>query len=454
MPDFISARQDENRIKDVGTVENCVYTLLTMRQRKDRSMLYHVLYALVTALAGYISLDGAFFGIPMILSAVCLFAFPALYAYTVLYSPFILKAAAVILPVGVYSLRGIFVPLEYESFITYAVSCVGYLMCVLACLVMCRTVMGKKTKLWCFTAITVCCVICFVIMGIIFSAYTFGSVDVGMLIEKLNVKIEDFSLNFKEVLTAEFSNAQGFEKFKAAIPELSEMTPEKAAGYFADTMKQMLGLLKNLIPGMFVFMCMIYGFIFTAVFSLVARVHKIPLYVCIMDKSWGYRIPSSCITFFDIILLLLIVSSIFGLPANISMAVINLMIILLPVVLIGTFKAIYFFLNIKLKSKAASIILCVVIAIIPVMLLGFWGYLMICSVGVSLVTQRYRIECAAAKEKVLHDTQTMLILCGCKEIPQKQGQSESGHDGADIKTDETEQSTSTDDSADNNKENS
>ena len=77
MPDFISGRQDENRIKDVSTVENCVHTLLTMRQRKDRSLLFHVLYALVTALVGYISLDGALFGIPMMLCSVCLFAFPA-----------------------------------------------------------------------------------------------------------------------------------------------------------------------------------------------------------------------------------------------------------------------------------------------------------------------------------------------------------------------------------------
>ena len=212
-------------------------------------------------------------------------------------------------------------------------------------------------------------------------------------------------------------------------------------------MKVMLDLLKNLIPGLFVFMCMIYGFIFTAVFSLVARIHKIPLFVCIMDKSWSYRIPLSCITFFDIILLLVIVSSVFGLPSNISMAVINLMIILLPVVLIGTFKAIYFFLSVKLKSKAAAVILCIVIATVPVMLLGFWGYLMICSVGVSLVTQRYRIECAAAKEKVLHDTETMLILCGCKEIPKKQGQNESDRDGAGAKSDETQSDETSDNSS-------
>ena len=438
MPDFISGRQDENRIKDVSTVENCVHTLLTMRQRKDRSLLFHVLYALVTALVGYISLDGALFGIPMMLCSICLFAFPALYTYTALYSPFILKAVAIVLPIGVYSLRSALIPLDYESFVTFAVSCVGYMMCVLASIVMCRTVMGKNTKLWCFTAITVCCVICFAVMGIIFSVYTFGNVDVGMLIEKLNVKIEDFSINFKDVLTAEFSSTQGFEKFKTAIPELSDMTPEKAAGYFADTMKAMLDLLKNLIPGMFVFMCMIYGFIFTAVFSLVARIHKIPLFVCIMDKSWSYRIPLSCITFFDIILLLVIVSSIFGLPSNISMAVINLMIILLPVVLIGTFKAIYFFLSVKLKSKAAAVILCIVIATVPVMLLGFWGYLMICSVGVSLVTQRYRIECAAAKEKVLHDTETMLMLCGCKEIPKNHERNEDDSKEAESKSDESD----------------
>jgi hypothetical protein len=41
----------------------------------------------------------------------------------------------------------------------------------------------------------------------------------------------------------------------------------------------------------------------------------------------------------------------------------------------------------------------------------------------------------------------MLILCGCKEIPKKQGQNESDRDGAGAKSDETQSDETSDNSS-------
>ena len=172
-----------------------------------------------------------------------------------------------------------------------------------------------------------------------------------------------------------------------------------------------------MLPAIFALVCMFYGFIFVALFSLASNILHIPLFICIMDRRWCYRIPASCITFFDVVLLFVIIDNFFGLPANIGMAVFNLLLILLPVVTVSTLKAIHFFIYRKLHSASVSYVLCAIIAVVSFMFLGVWGYLLLCSLGVSFVAQRYRLECEAAKYKIKKDRDMMLILCGCKEPP-------------------------------------
>ena len=415
MPEF-SIHRDENKIKDIGIIENGVYTFLTMQQHKDHSVLFHVLYALISAVLGYLVVDGQSRGVPAMLCTVAMFAFPALYAYTLLYSPMVLKILVCLLPMAALGLRILLLPFATDTFLNIAMSFIGYFMCLLASAVMYRTAIWKNTKLWCFTAITVCCGLCFMAASAVLLLYSFGTVDVGVLIDKLNGAIDTYSGKFSLVLTSEFANSETFDVFKAAIPELSAKTPAQAAQYFGEALKNILYTLKSLIPAIFALVCMFFGFVFTAAYSLVAKIHKIPLFVCIMDNNWCYRVPPSCITFFDIVLLLVIISSLFGLPSNISASVINLLLILMPVILTGTFKAIHFFLGAKLKSKAAATVICIIIAILPLMIMGLWGYLLLCSIGVTLIWRRYRIESVALKDKIIHDTNNMMVLCGCETI--------------------------------------
>ncbi len=415
MPEFIRIEPDENRIKDVGIIENCVHTLMTARQRKNRTMAYHIIYVLLTALVGYISIDCHALGVGGFLGLICLFAYPALYVYTMLYSPTFLKGLGAALPLLGYSMRFWLFPIQGEGFIGFAEGAIGYFMCLAAAAVMCKAATGKHTKLWCMVAVTCCVVLTFCALGAVYAMYYLGGIDVEKTLGLLNDGISAFSKSFGDNLALQLSDSEMFAALSAAIPEISQMTPQQAGAHFEELLKTSLGVIKMLIPGLFVFVCMIYAFVFTAVFSLTARLQKIPLFVCIMDVRWCYRIPASCITFFDIILLLLIISNIFGLPANVALTVINLLIILLPVVTVSTFKAIHFFIYGKLHSKSAAYVICTLIAFVPLTFLGMWGLLLVCSVGVSLVAQRYRIEGMAAKEKIKLDTEAMLVLCGCKE---------------------------------------
>ncbi|MBP3580659.1 MAG: hypothetical protein J6K12_05365 [Clostridia bacterium] len=427
MPEFSGFEKDDNRIKDVGTIENCVNTLLTLRKRKDRSYLFHIIYALLACVVAYVAMDGIAVGLDMLICSVCFFAVPAIYVYTLLYSPNIIKFMCVVLPLGAYALRFTLYRLKGEDFLSAASTFIGFFMCLAVATVMVGTVLNKNTKLWCFVAVTVCCAVCFMAMGAVFAVYKYGTLDLALILEKLNGAIEQASISFRDTLSQEFSRSETFESFKVAIPDVADMSADEAATYFSKTLKTALSVLKTLIPGMFILVCMIYSFIFVLAFSLSARIHKIPLFVCIMDSRWSYRIPLSCVTFFDIVLLFVIIASIFGLPANISAAVMNLLIILVPVVLIAAFKAAYFFLSVKLRSKIWAVVLCAAIGAFAGMFLGMWGYLMLCSIGVSLVAHKHRIECVLAKEKIMHDTETMLILCGCKQIKASENTSCQAH---------------------------
>ncbi len=420
----------ENRIKDVGIIENCVYSQLMSQQRKERSLLYHVLYSVVVSVLGYFAIDSGVLGAFSSLGVVALFLFPALFSYTLLFSPMILKAVCTLAPVAAYGIRCFAFPLPYDGYENFVLSSSTYILCFLAATVFCVTVVGKKTKLWCFTALTAVTCGVLLVTGLIFLVYTKGSADISLAVEMMNDIINSTADTFKATLLQEFSDSSVYESFRVIIPEISQMEPDKAASYLADAFKSYLSIVKMLLPSLFVLMCMVYGFIFTGAFSRVAKYHKMPLFVCIMDCRWCYRIPSSCITFFDIILLFVIIGSIFGLPASIAASVMNMLLIMLPVVTIATFKAIHFFLYGSLRSKVVVYLLCAVIAVVPIMFLGMWGYLLLCSLGVTFVKQRYRIEGEAARKKIKSDTELMLIMCGFKEIPVKDnGEEKSQQDG-------------------------
>ena len=78
MPDNIHNEIDANEIKDVGTIENSLYTSLTVLQKREWPMIVHILYAVITAVLGYVCLDGASLGFSGLLCVVSLFLFPAL----------------------------------------------------------------------------------------------------------------------------------------------------------------------------------------------------------------------------------------------------------------------------------------------------------------------------------------------------------------------------------------
>lgn len=417
MAQFNYPEMGENRIKDVGVIENCVYSQLMSQQRKEHSLLYHLLYAVFAGILGYLAVDSGILGTFAGVGTLAMFLFPALFSYTLLFSPMFCKALGTLLPLVLYGVRFFAIPMAYDGYESFVLSSVTYFMCFVTAVVFCVTAYGRKTKLWCFTAVTAVTASAFLVAGLIFLIYTKGSADISLAVGMINDGINYMTATFKEALVQEFSDSSRFESFKLLIPEIGEMTEDTAASFLAETFKSSLSTLKMLIPSLFILSCMVYGFIFTGIFSLVAKYHKMPLFVCIMDRHWCYRIPSSCITFFDIILLFVIIGSIFGLPSSVAASVMNLLLIMLPVVTMATFKAIHFFLYGSLRSKAVAYLLCAVIAVVPMMFLGMWGYLLLCSLGVSFVAQRYRIEGEAAKVKIRSDTELMLIMCGLKEIP-------------------------------------
>lgn len=403
----------ENRyeINDVGCIENRFYSELADMKRKKHSLVYHIVYALFVALVGFVGIDGTSIWFALMhLSVLAFLLYPALCVYSLVYSPTALKVLPTSLPLALYALRLVFLRGADDGFIKIAFTLIGFFMCIAISGIMFYTVVGRRTKLWCFTAVSLCLGAFVLAMGAVYAVYTLGELNVPALIEMLDGGIEKYSAALGHELKNAFEDEATLAKVTAAIPELSGKSAEKAAAFFSSNAKTYLYTVKGLLPGIFSLVCMALSFLLTCLFSLLASMQNLPLFVCVMDGDWSYRLPASCITVFDISLLLAVIANLFGLPQVFSLTVVNLLIILLPQVLLSTIKSVNFFMRGKFRSPAAAGLVTALIVFVALFFFGTWGTLLLCTVGVGLSEYRRKIELGMLISKIRYDEEAIKII--------------------------------------------
>ena len=179
MPDFIQLNDNENRIKDVGNIENCVIRLVTSRDQKQHSLSFHILYAILVSLLGYLSMDGTVLGTGSFICLISMFVFPALYAYVTLFSPGYLKAMCTFSPFILFCMRSTFFPANGEGPLSFATTAVGFIMCLAIGGILALTAVKKKTKLWCLIAVTICVAVCLAVTLILAATFVLGDFNIS-----------------------------------------------------------------------------------------------------------------------------------------------------------------------------------------------------------------------------------------------------------------------------------
>ncbi len=413
-------------LADPSRVRNFLKDLQNDAERKQYSLFFHVAYALVCSLAVYLAADSS--AIPFFAGTGILFLFlaPAMCVFTFLYSPTILKAFPVALPLLFILIRTAFSAGAANFFSTASVLFV-YILCIVSGAAITKAVLSgySKTSLVAILSVifgTVC--FCQVMFSFIANVGTFSF---SLLLDTIN-KLFD---SVVENSVAMSQTPEWLETFRSMAVSGANLTDAQIAELVRETAETSVKVVKPLLPAFFVLSCMIFAFITIAVFSLFAKHFKINVFVCIMDKSWTYRPSAVSAAVYDIVFFVFILSMFIPFPENISVTVMNLMLVLTPLMFISGLHGIYSMLFRRNKNRTRSVIITAVIFIIASVITGALAFLIIGSVGVSFITMRNREERLVVPVKYASDLAYLHKLS--EEAENEKTQSENDNDNNDSK---------------------
>ena len=419
-------------LSDPSRVRNFIKDIKNDVERKNYKLLFHIVYALACALVIYLASD-TLVGTGLSLLLLCLA--PSMCVFTFLYSPLLLRVLTVLLPLLVLVLRqGLSGGFEFFSM---ASSLFLYLLCILSAAVITKAVLSGYPKTVLFT----CLGVVFGIVSFCQIMFSFISVYGSFSFALLFDTIGDFFDKLVEQSVALAQTPEGLEAFRSLATDGEKLTDEKIIKLVKESVRLSVSVVKPLIPSLFAFSCMLYGFVTVAIFSLFANHFRINVFVCIMDKKWTYRPSLVSAVAYDIVFFVFVISMFVSLPQSISATAMNLMFVLTPLMYISGVRGIYTFLYKKTKSEQKSRLITAVAVVLSTMILSGISFLLIGSMGVSFITARNRNEKASVPLVYAADLQMLKKLSEKEE--QKDVETQPHNESRDLSEEENEDHDST-----------
>lgn len=366
-------------LADPSSVRNFLKDAQNNAQRKSYGIVFHVLFAILCAVAVYFdtSLGGQ--------SVILLCLAPSMCVFTFLYSPMYLKAVPLVLPLVAVSIKFI---VDNTGFLAASSQLFIYLLCILTAAIITKAVISGYSK---GTLFVMLCIVYGIISfcQIMFAFITeYGTFSFSMLLDTINNGFE-FLVNSVENFA---KTSEGLEALKSMSVPGTTLSDEEIIKLAKDSVKITSQTILTIIPALYIWSCMIYSFVTVAVFSLFARFFKINVFVCIMDKNWTYRPSMVSAIMYDIVFFAFIIGMFTNLPENISAAILNLLLVLTPSMFLAGIRGIYTPIFKKSQNTFLSVLITAAIAIAATALTGGLALLIISSFGVTFITNRNRQE--------------------------------------------------------------
>ena len=392
----------QKRHIDPGLVRNFLKDAENDSHRKSYGNVFHILYAIICAMLIYICTDGG-----GLLPSVLICVAPAMCVFTFLYSPIYAKIMPVALPLVFYTIRLTLSGFN-EDFYTITTTLFVYCLCILSAAIMTKAVLSGHTKSTVLVELSV--VYGLILMSQI--AFVFisvrGSFGINMLVEYID---QYFELLLRQSTDASIIDAN-YEMFSAF--GMTEQFPTKEA--FTDTVTTyvmtLLEAIKTCLPGIFALTCMFFGFFSVAVFSVVARIFRINVFVSIMDNSWTYRPGIITANVYDLLFIAVVVGMFVPYPKTLSAALVNMLLILTPIMCLSGIKGIYEFLLKKIHSKIVALLIAALIVFAISMFTGAFVFFILASAGIFFISAKNREEKERFPEKYIADRELFIKLYG------------------------------------------
>jgi len=410
MPENFSFVPD--RKIDIRHIRNEVAVLSFDRDRKNHTVVFHAVYAVIAAFCIYLALSCP---VPVV-SYLGMFFGPSMLVYTFLYSPMPIKALSVLLPVLIDVFANlVLLKTSTAGLISHAFT---FLLCILVASLLTKAVISGYGKTTCFVFVTAAYLLVILSIGIFLLIYNHGTFSISLAVETVD-KFFDSLINS----TVEYAKTPlGLDALRHSLPDNSTLSDEQLISSIKNTLEVTVPAIKLSLPAIVTVSCMILSFFTISAFSFVAKKMKINVFVCIMDDFWTYR-PSSVTTMmYDIVFFLYIIATFVKLPQNVSITIVNLLFIMTPAMFVVGINGIYSFFRKKNMSKTACVVICTAITFASLTFIGMLGILIISSMGVMFVTARDREEMLILPIKLLEHKKICDEITGNKNNSENDSQ--------------------------------
>lgn len=368
---------------EVASVRNLIFAIDYHKKEKHFNGVFHTLYGIACILLLILSMmTGGTLGFVFSILA------PVTYAYTLVSAPLAVKVL-----VPAFSVTG------YAAlcFLTdSSISLYGFLTlisCLLISVFLGIGVVKGHTKMRLLVTVTVILVVCFLAGGAVDMILEEGSFSPKGAVERLDESLEYASGQYIETAKQIIDE----EAFDRLISEAQPETPITRDEFFSQLEKVTeMGFfaIKLSLPAVIVLIHLFKAFLIMEAFSVLVRVFRIGVFVCIADKFWTYRMPMICVNLYEIVLTVFIITSFFNVSSAFSAAILNILLILTPPMLLWGIRGIYTFLSSRSLAPFAAGILTALICGIMFALLNVWSVFLLGSIGVTALVVRNAGETA------------------------------------------------------------
>lgn len=367
----------QNRpVRDACFVKNESEMEQIRLSRKEHSQLFHLLYALITSafFVFAVAFPCSFIGL------LCMCICPAMLVYTYLYSKIEIKILSTFLAplsVGIMYVAKILSP----DFVSVSVSTLAFLVCIATSAVLTKSAVSSYRKDTFFVLVTITYGVLILFFTATLFVYFKGSFSPKLLINSIN----GFFGNMYSGTVAVFESEQ-FLPYLEEMAKEAQMTNTEILSLLKDATSLTLTSIKMILPSLFILTCMLFSAVTSEIFTRLAKRQKIALFVGIAENKTCYRPTNVTATFYDLIFFAYVIVLLFPIPQNVTITVINLLLVMTPVFIVPGIRGIYAFLLVKTKEKK---VLCLTLTILSIVIsltiLSSVGLFIIASIGVWFV---------------------------------------------------------------------
>ena len=387
---------------DPGRVRNFLRDAQNDKERKTYKPVFHIIYAVICSVLIYFAADGV-----GILPSLLMCTAPALCVFTFLYSPAYVKAIPVALPIVLFVIRSAVTGFG-DNFYSVAAVLFVLCLCLLSAAVMTKSVISGYTKNSVMISLSVTyglvllCQIAFLFISLK------GSFSARMLVDYIDEFLGMIANRSIEIASSDdYYNILGSVMLPEQLPSKQELIKT-----VSDYIYTACNVVKMCIPAIFAIMCMFYGFVSVAVFSLVAKIFRINIFVSIMDKFWTYRPGVITANIYDILFIAFVIGMFVPYPETVSACIVNFLLILTPVMCISGVKGIYEFFVKKVSNGFLSAFITAAILFAVSMFSGAFLFFILGSAGIFFITAKAREEKMLFPEKFTADKELYIKLYG------------------------------------------